>query len=587
MKKSIKITVFILGVLACLGSSFSQTIFEAAEKGDLEAVKKLIEADPSLVQAKTDAGETALFPAAAGGHLEIVRFLLERGAPIDILNANRQNALLYAAFEGHKEIVTLFLAKGANLSIKDRFGRTALHYAAREGRPEVVEILLKNGGDLSLRDQHGMTPPDYAVLRNQTDIIFLLVKKGLVNLKEQNGVNLLHIAAAQGNEKLVKYFLEKGAAPALKSWSGDTLLQSFIQGSLVEYADKWISYGADINAQNQAGKTPLHFAVERDLDDIIALLLKKGANPNLADKEGRFPINIAMDWGDGETVEFLKEHGAKIPPNRVYLLQSDGNEIAEHATKPSEKEVAIRYMCNEGFLITTADKKILIDSMVQNPWGYANTPKRAWDMMQKGQLPFDGIDLLLFSHAHRDHFEPEMALDFLSAHPETVLVGDGIVLEELQTANPEKCQALSSRLKNPDVSIGKTAKVEVNGIPLRVLGVNHAFPDQPYLTLGYILELEGLKIYHQGDIYPDSNIPFLKSINWEEEKIDIAFLDPFFFNSQQALDIVREQIRPKAIILMHMRDAEVEGYLETTRKLLPNVMAFRESMEKKIFAKAN
>ncbi|MCJ7587832.1 MAG: MBL fold metallo-hydrolase [Candidatus Aminicenantes bacterium] len=126
----------------------------------------------------------------------------------------------------------------------------------------------------------------------------------------------------------------------------------------------------------------------------------------------------------------------------------------------------------------------------------------------------------------------------------------------------------------------------IAGIPLTVIGVNHGSADRPYLTLGYIMEIGGFKIYHQGDIFPDANMPFLKSLPWEDEKIDIAFFDPFFFQNEETKRIVLERIKPSAVILMHMMDNEVERYLGQLRPAVPQILAFTGAMESKVFVKA-
>jgi len=228
---------------------------------------------------------------------------------------------------------------------------------------------------------------------------------------------------------------------------------------------------------------------------------------------------------------------------------------------------------------------VLVDGLVSNPWGYTNTPERALTLMKAAQPPFGRIDLLLFSHAHRDHFEPNMALDVLSSQPQAVLVGDSLVTGELQETGRDAFKALSPRVKTMDTKMGERTDLVVNGIPLTVLGVNHGAADRPYLTLGYIMQLGEFRIYHQGDIFPDSNLPFLASIAWEKENIDIAFFDPFFFQNEETKRIVLERIRPSAIILMHIRDDEVEDFLGRTRPSVPQVLAFRGPMESKVFVK--
>src|SRR5262249_15165479 len=56
---------------------------KAACRGDVAAVESAIASDPAIARASTDTGDTALHQAAAGGHLRVMRALLDAGANPD------------------------------------------------------------------------------------------------------------------------------------------------------------------------------------------------------------------------------------------------------------------------------------------------------------------------------------------------------------------------------------------------------------------------------------------------------------------------------------------------------------------------
>lgn len=68
-----------------------------------------------------------------------------------------RTALHKAAFFGHANVVTYLLEKGANVDITDVDGDSALHDAARYGHVAVVEALLKAGAHLALTNNDGKT----------------------------------------------------------------------------------------------------------------------------------------------------------------------------------------------------------------------------------------------------------------------------------------------------------------------------------------------------------------------------------------------------------------------------------------------
>lgn len=105
---------------------------------------------------------TAALPGAAGrGHLEMVRFLLERGAAIDEIGVhdfgNRRKkihegtALHKAAERGDIETARVLLNHGAGIEVKDPLDRTPLVRAREKGQDEMVEFLKARGAESEIQ----------------------------------------------------------------------------------------------------------------------------------------------------------------------------------------------------------------------------------------------------------------------------------------------------------------------------------------------------------------------------------------------------------------------------------------------------
>jgi ankyrin repeat protein len=82
--------------------------------------------------------------AAKNGRLEVVRYLIEKGADI---HAKHESALDWAVRNGELEVVKLLVEKGADIHSRDE---NALRWAAGEGQLEVVEFLLDKGCSIDL-----------------------------------------------------------------------------------------------------------------------------------------------------------------------------------------------------------------------------------------------------------------------------------------------------------------------------------------------------------------------------------------------------------------------------------------------------
>jgi len=106
--------------------------------------------------------EATLFMAALRGQLELVEFLLSRGARVDApgifcaeLEVPGARPIHAAAWAGNGEIVSELILAGADLNIRDSNGWTALHWAAWKNRPEIAEMLLSKGARPGVKNKQG------------------------------------------------------------------------------------------------------------------------------------------------------------------------------------------------------------------------------------------------------------------------------------------------------------------------------------------------------------------------------------------------------------------------------------------------
>jgi ankyrin repeat protein len=101
----------------------------AVKRGDLAAMRRLLEKNPALANARSESDARGTFPlhvAAEFGQASAARLLLEYGADL-------------AAREPENDAI-------------------ALGWAAFFGRPDVVKVLLDAGSEPSQRNKHGLTP---------------------------------------------------------------------------------------------------------------------------------------------------------------------------------------------------------------------------------------------------------------------------------------------------------------------------------------------------------------------------------------------------------------------------------------------
>ena len=122
-------------------------------------------------------GATPLHFAALGGHLELVRRLVERGADVHARTHMLQTPLHFAAGR-NVDVMRLLLDAGADPNAIDRQGVTALHPSVREGDANCVRLLLERGCDPNIASELGSTPLMVAAMRQLPDVVTLLLGSG-------------------------------------------------------------------------------------------------------------------------------------------------------------------------------------------------------------------------------------------------------------------------------------------------------------------------------------------------------------------------------------------------------------------------
>jgi len=151
---------------------------------DLDAVRSAVERQPRLAHAISTTTESAVEAGAHMGRLDIVEYLLDRGAAYSLPTAVMRNDLPRARFlleqdplrihergphdfallwypvigKGLLEMARLLLAFGAEVERQHCLGTTALHFAARTGQTEMAALLLEHGADPRRQGRTGGTP---------------------------------------------------------------------------------------------------------------------------------------------------------------------------------------------------------------------------------------------------------------------------------------------------------------------------------------------------------------------------------------------------------------------------------------------
>ncbi|XP_053490998.1 DNA-binding protein RFXANK isoform X1 [Ictalurus furcatus] len=139
------------------------SIHQLAAHGELSKVKTHLASDHALLNSQDERGFTPLMWAAAFGEIEMVQFLLEKGADPKTFARERECALSLASAGGYADIVDMLLKHDVDVDSYDWNGGTPLLYAVRGNHIKCVQALLRHGADITFEADSGYSPVALAI----------------------------------------------------------------------------------------------------------------------------------------------------------------------------------------------------------------------------------------------------------------------------------------------------------------------------------------------------------------------------------------------------------------------------------------
>ncbi|KAF5625834.1 ankyrin protein [Fusarium tjaetaba] len=246
-------------------------------------------------------GTTVLQLTISDKNAELAKFFIEQGMMNVNGSAIGQIALQRAADIGDLELVKYLLDRGANTNPKSS-GQTALQYAAMRGKIEIVKCLVEHGASVNeeASPYYNATALGLAVANNRTQAAVFLVENGAcvdTNPAHHEGFTCLQLAARFDNHQIVTCLVENGAtvnaAPATKR--GATALQFAAINGNIDMAVFLLENGARVCANRAEidGRTALEGAAEHGRLDMVHLLLDNDEEPDTIEERCRHAAEFA------------------------------------------------------------------------------------------------------------------------------------------------------------------------------------------------------------------------------------------------------------------------------------------------------
>lgn len=203
------------------------------------------------LEERNNLNSTPLIAASQGCHYLALKWLIDKGADINVIGGFDNSPPMHKAISNHS-------------------------YISPDSRAKTVEILIDAGADIEEFDTEDFTPLMSAAYYGCNSVVELLLARGVeVNKKNASGMTAVHCAVV-----------------------GDASYDYSFADNKSNIITRLANSKADVNTHSANGMTPLIDAIGYGYKEVFATLVKMGADGNLKDNSGRSPLMVAVEYAD-------------------------------------------------------------------------------------------------------------------------------------------------------------------------------------------------------------------------------------------------------------------------------------------------
>jgi 2-polyprenyl-3-methyl-5-hydroxy-6-metoxy-1,4-benzoquinol methylase/L-ascorbate metabolism protein UlaG (beta-lactamase superfamily) len=254
--------------------------------------------------------------------------------------------------------------------------------------------------------------------------------------------------------------------------------------------------------------------------------------------------------------------------------------------KGGNAPLVLAYVANSGVLVGSGETKVLIDALFDKPNPEYRAPApEVLDKMMKGAPPFDGVDLVLITHNHPDHFDAALGVRYLEARPEPVLLAPADAVEEMRKAAADWTK-IDSRVVSLDLKAGEKGMKDLNRIPVTGFRTLHSGDLESPMNLMYLVDLNGWRVFHEGDSNGKPEV--YQGFGLGDTPVDVALVHFWFPLEPNCARFLQEVFKPDHIALTHLPirlEGDAPGKIDQVRQYYKDIFLLLPGMPAKVFSK--
>ena len=311
-------------------------LHEAAYSGHVDCIRFLSTLPGVDLNSRTWEGETPLFLAVKNlpHSKQAVHALLKLRAKVKLGTNEGCTPLQYAAVKGDLEVVTWLVRRGANVNQENVWRETPLHCALKRSNVDedrrlgILKYLVKHGAKVNVCDENELTPLMLAAQKGLLEVCGFLLEQeqSLLNMRAEDGATAIMLACQAGRVEVVRLLLEAGAELDHAAQDGTMAVHlAAIAKQNCNEILKMILPGTNINkvyARNQVSDwgSPL---LEKDREKGEKILS---------------PFHLAIDWENYSALEVLVQY---LDPTRFYIAIDECPVHGEYCTNFQQGRCAL------------------------------------------------------------------------------------------------------------------------------------------------------------------------------------------------------------------------------------------------------
>lgn len=225
-----------------------------------------------------------------------------------------------------------------------------------------------------------------------------------------------------------------------------------------------------------------------------------------------------------------------------------------------------------GVLVSGKESSVLIDGFHSEyrKDSYLFPSQNVVDSLIYSRFDNPPIKVVLATHFHRDHLDGAQVAKFLEENENAVFAGSNQSVSEVEKTK----ETFTDRIIPIDTKSYRKQTFNFSDIKVTGFYLDHVSPGRhgSVQNVGYIIEFDGIKIFHSGD----SNWfeKAFRELNLKEQEIDLAILPFWMLLSEKNKTDLEKWIAPEQVLATHLPPIGFIQYTSVTDSVFANSISF-------------